>query len=599
MAASLSERSSSSRSSSAATLMPGRVVIACDATRSICAHEFKHVIANIQMRENMIQEVDTITVLGVLHKVLHPMGFEMQIGRESFIGTRFRAIKEEVSRMVDTYAAILQPTAEECEGSGVVIEVKIVVGAPLKTVVVQEAVASNATWLVLNRHLKKELRFYLKHVPCKVAMTQDNLSLKVLRSYYNDKATAIREHELFYSLAKFVPLLPVEYNELSVVSQSSRGSLSSDRSLDSKSKSKEQSLFSPDEFGAYSEPEKSDLNSKVDGKSGDSVQKETSPELDSDASYPCVELQTRLYFKGFDYSEIQTATNDFSSDNFVGEDGYRVVYKGRLKDGRLIAVKVVKECSSEFHSQVGILSFLCHKNIVMLLGYSLSKLNVTILVYEYISNKSLEWHLFDNRDHVLEWHQRHAIAVGIAKGVRFLHEECRGCPIIHRSMSLSNVFLTREFVPLLDDCGLAKWNTNKHDRQTKIVDALEYLAPEFVEDGVYSVKTDVFAFGIILIQLVSGLKKVDSTGDWSLRQWAMPLIETLALEELVDPRLEDSYSTYELYLMAKVAYLCTQAKPSMRPTMGEVLLILEGKNKHPNIGTEKIIPHPSNVQNKD
>lgn len=126
-------------------------------------------------------------------------------------------------------------------------------------------------------------------------------------------------------------------------------------------------------------------------------QKEKS-ELDSDASYPSLEMKTRLDFKGFDYSEIKTATNDFSSDNFLGEDEYRAVYKGRLKDGQLIAAKVLKKLNvqsfSEFHSQVRVLSFACHKNIVMLLGYISSKLNVTILVYEYISKKSLEWHLF-------------------------------------------------------------------------------------------------------------------------------------------------------------------------------------------------------------
>lgn len=139
----------------------------------------------------------------------------------------------------------------------------------------------------------------------------------------------------------------------------------------------------------------------MDGLSGDPcliVQKEISPELASDASYPSPEMKTHLDFKGFDYSEIQTATNDFSSDNFMGEDRYRAVYKGRLKDGQLIAVKVLKEvivqCSSEFRSQVRVLSLACHKNIVMLLGYSLSKLNLAILVYEYIYDKSLEWHLF-------------------------------------------------------------------------------------------------------------------------------------------------------------------------------------------------------------
>ncbi|KAI3464593.1 hypothetical protein Pfo_021256 [Paulownia fortunei] len=603
--ASPSEKSSSSRST--IPLMPGRVVIAYDATKNPNAQEFKHIITNIQMRDDMIQEVDTITVLGVLHQVLHPMGFQMQIGPDSFIGTSVRAIKEEVSRMVDAYVGMLQQSAEECESNRVVIEVKIVVGAPLKKVVVQEIIASNATWVVLNRvlaedfcliiccdrHLRKELRFYLKHIPCKVALVLDNFSLEL------------------------VPLLPAEYNgnhEQSVISPSYRGSMSSQESSDSEkssfassltSKSKEQSLFSPDELGSNPQLEKSDANAKVEREFDDCypmMQKQRNLQMDSGAPLASEEMKRGLDSERCSYSEIQIATNDFSSDNLLGEGGYGVVYKGQLKDGQLIIVKVQKEANTqgflEFHSEVCVLSLACHKNIVMLLGYC-CKENLNILIYEYICNRSLEWHLFDNTEHVLEWHRRHAIAIGIAKGLRFLHEECRGSPIIHRDMRPSNIFLTHEFVPLLADCGLAKWKTNKYDRQTKILGTLEYLAPEYAENGVCSVKTDVFAFGIVLIQLISGRKAVGSRRDnhqQSLRQWAMPLIQTLALDELVDPRLGDSYSTYELYQMARAAYLCIQTKSAMRPSVGEVLHLLEGKNDHLHHLTEQFIPHLSNVQ---
>ncbi|KAH6759158.1 hypothetical protein C2S51_019393 [Perilla frutescens var. frutescens] len=316
------------------------------------------------------------------------------------------------------------------------------------------------------------------------------------------------------------------------------------------------------------------------------------------------EMKMHLGSKGWDYSEIRTATSNFSSDNLLGEDGYGHVYKGQLKDGQLIAVKVQKEADtqgfSEFHSQLCALSLACHKNVVMLLGYC-RKENINILVYEYICNRSLEWHLFDNTERVLEWHQRHDVAIGIAKGLRFLHEECRGSPILHRNMRPGNIFLTHEFSPLLADCGLAKWNTNKHDRQTKFQGTFEYLAPEYSENGACSVKTDVFAFGIVLIQLISGRKGVASMKDnhpHSLREWAMPLIETLKLDELVDPRLGDSYGTYELYQMARVAYLCVQTESAMRPTVGEVLLILEGENSHLDQLTEQLIPVPNNVQRR-
>ncbi|XP_011069625.1 probable serine/threonine-protein kinase PIX7 [Sesamum indicum] len=679
--ASPGERSSSSISTN--YLMPGRIVIAYDATKNHSAREFKEIIANIQMRDDMIQEVDMVTVLGVLHKMLHPLGFQMQIGPDSFIGTRVRAIKGEVSRMVDALAGMLQRSAEECEGNGVGIEVKIVVGAPLNKVVVQETVASNATWVVLDRHLRKESRFYLKHIPCKVALILDNFSLEVLRPYYSDKATVNTEHKLFYSFSKLVPLLPVEYNtnnEQPSVSPCYHESMSSQESSDSErssfassltSKSKEQGVFSPDEFGSNHQQEKSgsytkvinkydnsppvmqkqglrshsnvpvhhpasemklDLdaktcdysevqiagddfssgnlegrgtNAKVERESLDSyivMQKQTKLQTDCDAPLTSDEMKMELYLMGCSYSDIQIATNDFSSENLLGEGGYGVVYKGQLKDGQLITVKVQKEANtqglSEFHSDVCLLSLVCHKNIVMLLGCC-RKENINILVYEYICNKSLEWHLFDNMKHVLEWHRRHAIAIGIAKGLRYLHEECRGSPIIHRDIRLSKIYLTHEFVPLLGDCGLAKWEKSRYGIQTKLLGTLEYLAPEYAENGICSVKTDVFSFGIVLIQLISGRKVMDPMRDnhhQSIRQWAIPLIQTLALNKLVDPRLGDSYSTYELYQMARVAYLCIQTKPAMRPTMGEVLHLLEGENDHLQHLTKQFIPRFSTVQ---
>ncbi|KAG8378172.1 hypothetical protein BUALT_Bualt08G0110300 [Buddleja alternifolia] len=650
MASPTEKSSSSSRSITPLMLMPGRIMIAYDATKNHNIQEFKQIIHNIRVRNGMTQEVDTITVLGVLHKVLHPMGFQMQIGPDSFIGTRVRAIKEDVSRKVDVYVGMLQHSAEECEGDGVHIEVKIVVGAPIKKVIVQEAAASNATWVVLDRTLRKELRFYLKHVPCKVALVLDNLSLEILRPYHSDKATVNIEHKRFYSLSKLVPQSHYEYNsndEQTIISPSHHESISSQQSSDSgkssvvsslTSISKEQSFFSPGEFGENTHLEKSDSNIEVESEYDDSetaMQKQRNTDMDSDALLDVDEMKMGLNLMSCSYSEIKIATNDFSSDNLVEEGEFGAMYKGQLKDGQLITIKVQKEantqCFTEFHSEVDILRFACHKNIVMLLGYG-CKDNLNIFVYEYICNKSLEWHLFDNTEHILEWHRRHAIAIGIAKGLRFLHEECRGSPIIHWNVRLSNILLTHEFVPLLGDCSLAKWKANKFDRKPYFHGNLEYLAPECAENGICSVKTDVYAFGIVLIQLISGRKAADSMRDnhqKSLRQWvmlsgpsnnpqlflvsvlvklllsidmnstvfqALPWIKNLALDELVDPRLGDSYSTYELYQMAKAAQLCVQNKPEKRPTIGEILRLLEGKNDHLRHLTQQFIPHYRNLQ---
>ncbi|CAA2956807.1 receptor-like cytosolic serine threonine- kinase RBK1 [Olea europaea subsp. europaea] len=547
----------------------------------------------------------------MLHRVLHPLGYHMQVASENFLGTNhIRAIEEEVSKKVDAYGVMIQQSAEECEGEGVDIEVKITVGTPVRTVIVQEVATLNANWVILDRHLRREWRFYLKYIACKVALVLDNLSVEVLRSDYSDQDFDDFEAKLFYSPSKPIELPSAQDNDnneqtsMSINYNTSMGSLESSdmaKSNSFTSNFKQYSFSSQDEFGSNLKPHESGSYAKCENQytvTSPIIQKQQgkpSRQRSSDVPILCIscEITMELYLKRYSYSEIQLATNDFLPDNLLGEGRYGHVYKGRLKDGQLIATKVRKEASrqgfSEFHSEVYVLSFARHKNIVMLLGYFCSK-NLNILVYEYICNKSLEWHLFENTDCVLEWHRRHAIAIGTAKGLRFLHEECRGNPIIHRDIRPSNILLTHEYVPMLGHFGLAKWKTNEEDIQTRVLARVSFqinLAPEYAENGIVSVRTDVYSFGIVLIQLISGRKAVDSTREdqQSVRLW------TLALHELVDPRLDNLYNTYELYHMARTAFLCVQTEPEMRPSMAEVLHLLEGESEHFHHLTEQFIPH--------
>ncbi|KAL2467798.1 Protein kinase protein with adenine nucleotide alpha hydrolase-like domain [Forsythia ovata] len=649
------------------------IVLACDATKDRNTHEFKNTITNIRMQGGIIQAGDKITVLGVVHKILHPMGYQMKIGHGPFFGTHVRAMKEEFSRKIDSYVSMLHHSAEECEADGVEIKAKITVGGPMTKVVAKEVATSNATWVVLDRHLRKELKFYLKHTPCKVALVLDDLSLEVLRPYYSNNDIGNVEHTLFYSLSKPVEPLSDQDNETIADSVFSVNSYESVSALESSNMTKNSSVsvFTPnsndhsfssqDESCQSTTSEKSGNDAKVENKyvvSLPMMQKQRSPQISSDSltkmpkeesiqefmeyhsgdesiftakqeksgsnaegenkyavSPPMMEKQrssqrstdmpilstSNWMNNGLDsirfcYSKILIATDNFSSDNLLGEGRYGVVYKGQLKDGQLITAKVLKEASTrgsaEFHSEVYALSFARHKNIVMLLGYC-CKENLNVLVYEYICNKSLEWHLFDNADRVLEWHQRRSIAIGIAQGLRYLHEKCRGCPIIHQNVRPSQILLTHDFVPMLGDCGLAKWKTDEADMQTQILGTLGYLAPEYTENGDVTVQTDVYAFGVVLIQLISGHRIVDSPSDnhqQSIIRWALPLVQTLALDGLVDPRLGDSYRMYELYHMARTACLCVQTDPTMRPSMGEVLHLLDGKHDHFLHSTETMRP---------
>ncbi|XP_004292627.1 PREDICTED: proline-rich receptor-like protein kinase PERK13-like [Fragaria vesca subsp. vesca] len=552
----------------ASPMTPSHVVIAYDATKDRGGHELKLTIDAVRLRGDILRAGDTIVVLGVLHRVVHPMGYQAKPYPE-FFGTSFRAVEEEVTKKVDMYVNMLLESAVKCEDYGVIyspsakhyfinIEVKVTAGYPIKQVILQEIMACNAAWVVLDRHIRRDLRFYLKQIPCKVALIQDSLAVEVLRLHTTDDTDTI-EHKTFFSLSKPVPLSISQANGI-FEHQCSTFQCVQKRN---KSFSRQRTSYAP-------------ILCSICG------------------------TRTEMYMKDsmtFSYSEIQIATKDFSKENLIGEGGYGHVYKGELKDGREIAAKVRKEASkqgfNEFHSEVYVLSFARHKNIVMLLGYC-CKENQNILVYEYICNKSLEWHLFDDEAAVLEWHRRYAIALGTAKGLRFLHEECRGGTIVHRDMRPSNILLTHDYVPMLGDFGLAKWKTNDDPESTRILGTLGYLAPEYAENGIVSVRTDVYAFGMTLLQLISGRKIVDGKGEEqgeSLRQWAEPLIHSLALHELIDRRLGDSYDTYEVYLMAKAAYVCVQESAEKRPSMGVVVRILEGENDHFHHLGEHFVPH--------
>ncbi|KZV41755.1 serine/threonine-protein kinase-like [Dorcoceras hygrometricum] len=649
--ASSTGRSSSSRSSfsnRSTPLMPGRVVVAYDATKNQTSQVFRDTITNIRKHDGMIQEGDTITVLGVLHKVLHPMGFHMKIGPDSLFGTHARVIKEDSARKLGAYVSMLQHSADECQGNGIYIEAKIAAGAPVEKVVLQEVAASNATWIVLDWQLRKKMRYYLKCVTCKVALVLENLSLDVLRPYYSDSVNGVPKHKPVYELSKPVFVLPtevIENNEGSVISSGDPEIVNSVENTQSQKNilvplsfnSKESEFSTQEEFGSNPQKEKSGVGPTVETECCDShVVMLEQPSLLSYSDVACLcndekmecfqnsmdtgdieieiatvdsssknaiegsnaellsnyddsepilltssGLEVESWSMRYSYSEINIATDNFSPGNLLCEAGYGVVYRGRLENGQLISAKVQKE--ADIQGNLEFLMFARHKNIELFLGYCCNG-NVNILVFEFICNKSLEWHLLGNTGHVLDWHQRHSISIGIAKGLRFLHEECRGSPIIHGQLRPCNILLTHDFVPLLGNCGLANLITSKENKSAPThATAIAYHAPEFAENGAFSIKSDVYAFGIILIQLISGQRceTAELSGinnNQSLVQWALPLIRMLSLDELVDPRLGDSYSIYDLYNMASAACLCVQTKPEMRPSMGEILRLLEGKS---------------------
>ncbi|KAF5475282.1 hypothetical protein F2P56_007105 [Juglans regia] len=283
--------------------------------------------------------------------------------------------------------------------------------------------------------------------------------------------------------------------------------------------------------------------------------------------------------------QIKAATNNFDAANKLGEGGFGSVYKGTLLDGTIIAVKQLssksKQGNREFVNEIGMISGLQHPNVVRLYGCCIER-NQLLLVYEYMENNSLAHALFGPEESPvkLDWHTRQKICVGIARGLAFLHEESP-LKIVHRDIKTTNVLLDRDLNPKISDFGLAKLDEEENTHiSTRVAGTIGYMAPEYALWGYLTYKADVYSFGIVALELVAGKNnmKFRPTDDFvCLLDWALVLQQKGNLMELVDPRLGSNFSKEEAARMVKVALLCTNPSPVLRPTMSAVVSMLEGR----------------------
>ncbi|XP_048322339.2 probable LRR receptor-like serine/threonine-protein kinase At1g56140 [Ziziphus jujuba] len=285
--------------------------------------------------------------------------------------------------------------------------------------------------------------------------------------------------------------------------------------------------------------------------------------------------------KTFSYAELKAATEDFSSSNKLGEGGYGPVYKGTLFDGREGAIKQLSVAShqgtSQFITEIDTISALQHRNLVRLYGCCIEG-NRRILVYEYLENKSIDQALFEKNELFLDWPTRFNICLGTARGLAYLHEESRP-RIVHRDVKASNILLDAELCPKISDFGLAKlYEDKKTHISTRVAGTIGYLAPEYALRGHLTEKADIFSFGVVALEILSGRPNFDNSLESEmifLLDWAWTLYEERHSLELVDPRLTE-FDENEATRMIHVALLCTQASPIMRPAMSRVVGMLTG-----------------------
>ncbi|XP_060668595.1 probable LRR receptor-like serine/threonine-protein kinase At1g07650 isoform X4 [Ziziphus jujuba] len=298
-----------------------------------------------------------------------------------------------------------------------------------------------------------------------------------------------------------------------------------------------------------------------------------------------LDLQTGF----FSFRQIKTATNNFDPTNKIGEGGFGTVYKGTLSDGTIIAVKQLsaksKQGNREFVNEIGMISGLQHPNLVRLYGCCIER-NQLLLVYEYMENNNLARTLFEEGGLKLDWPTRRNICIGIARGLTFLHEEST-LKVVHRDIKTTNVLLDGELNPKISDFGLAKLDEEENTHiSTRIAGTIGYMAPEYALWGYLTYKADVYSFGVVALEIVAGkynMKYRPTENYVGLVDWALVLQQKGDLMEFVDPKLESDFNKEEVVRVIKVALLCTNSSPALRPTMSAVLSMLEGHTVVPEL----------------
>lgn len=290
------------------------------------------------------------------------------------------------------------------------------------------------------------------------------------------------------------------------------------------------------------------------------------------------------HLKHFSFHELQNATDNFNSKNILGQGGFGVVYRGCLRNGTLVAVKRLKDPDVtgevQFQTEVELIGLAVHRNLLRLYGFCMTS-KERLLVYPYMPNGSVADRLreYHHGKPSLDWSKRMRIAIGAARGLLYLHEQCNP-KIIHRDVKAANILLDESFEAVVGDFGLAKLLDRQDSHVTTAVrGTIGHIAPEYLSTGQSSEKTDVYGFGILLLELITGPKTLSNGHGQSQKgmilDWVRELKEEKKLDKLVDRDLKDLFDIAELECSVDVIIQCTLTNPILRPKMSEVLQALE------------------------
>lgn len=338
-------------------------------------------------------------------------------------------------------------------------------------------------------------------------------------------------------------------------------------------------------------------NDQSSTKTSDTIKVERSNEVKKENAQEAIQSSTTnesktqreggsLYkARTFTYAELVNATDNFKASYFLGEGGFGKVYKGKLEDSdQIVAIKQLDpdglQGIREFVVEVLTLSMADHPNLVKLIGYC-AEGEQRLLVYEYMPLGSLEDHLHDRRPHRrrLDWNTRMKIAAGAARGLEYLHDKMNP-PVIYRDLKGSNILLGEDYHAKLSDFGLAKVGPlgDKTHVSTRVMGTYGYCAPDYAMTGQLTFKSDIYSFGVVLLELITGRKAIDnarSAAEQNLVAWARPLFkDRRKFSQMADPVLEGEYPVRGLYQALAIAAMCVQEQPNMRPLIADVVTAL-------------------------
>ncbi|KAI4323634.1 hypothetical protein L6164_023225 [Bauhinia variegata] len=597
---------------------PQRVAVIHDASKDLSAEGIKYALEQLDLKPE-----DELALIAILDHFSTPMGYMMRSYATSFIAPREKVVEEELAIKREEYANCpnIRKLSEYFQRKQIVFNIEVHAGyAP--EIAVNAAQDLRATWLIFNRQMKKQHKYFLNKLSCGILRITSNNSIEKIRVVPKLTGKTTPEELTRLNNVKMTPASPEEEfsfkrprslssEQLMATRGSSIGGSETAISNHTHTKyclqnhpegqkpsvRKQETVESDSPF--YLSPSHAEVNNKVRPEDVQQQNSSNNEEFTNHMCSVCKNERPKIGTKqDFSYSELHKATQGFSDRNFLSEGGFGSVYKGQL-NGMKIAVKQHKNASlqgqKEFKSEVNVLSKARHENVVMLLG-SCSEGSTRVLVYEYVCNGSLDQHLSKHSRRPLSWENRIKIAIGTAKGLLYLHEN----GIIHRDMRPYNILITHDLQPLLGDFGLARTQDQDSSHSTELVGAEGYLAPEYLKRGKVSTKTDVYAFGVILLQLITGMSSRDKRlRGRSLVGWARPLIKERNYPDLIDERITTNPDFHQVFWMVRIAEKCLSKDPHKRLNMLAVVSTLTVKVEDNTRGVKIRDLHYSSSESDD